>query len=160
MSLIASDNRRIIVGLGATGISCARHLARKGVPFVVVDTRENPAGLDQFKAEFPDIDVHCGALDAEYLAQASELIVSPGVAISHPAIQVAIAQGVHVCGDIDLFCREITAPVIAITGSNAKSSVTTLVGDMAMAAGIDVGVGGNLGLPVLDMLAQGEQELY
>ena len=160
MSLIASDNRRIIVGLGATGISCARHLARKGVPFVVVDTRENPAGLDQFKVEFPDIDVHCGELDAGYLAQASELIVSPGVAISHPAIQAAIAQGVHVCGDIDLFCREITAPVIAITGSNAKSSVTTLVGDMAAAAGIDVGVGGNLGLPVLDMLAQGEQALY
>lgn len=160
MSLIASDNRRIIIGLGATGISCARHLARKGVPFAVVDTRENPAGLDDFKAEFPGVDVRCGELDADYLAQASELIVSPGVAISHPAIQAAAEKGVHLCGDIDLFIREISAPVIAITGSNAKSTVTTLVGEMAAAAGIDVGVGGNLGTPVLDMLAEGEQALY
>jgi len=160
MSLIASDNRRIIIGLGATGISCARHLARKGVPFAVVDTRENPAGLDDFKAAFPDVDVRCGELDAEYLAQASELIVSPGVAISHPAIRAAAEKGVHLCGDIDLFIREISAPVIAITGSNAKSTVTTLVGEMAAAAGIDVGVGGNLGTPVLDMLAGGEQALY
>lgn len=160
MSLIASDNRRIIIGLGATGISCARHLARKGVPFAVVDTRENPAGLDDFKADFPDVDVRCGELDAEYLAQATELIVSPGVAISHPAIQTAAEKGVHLCGDIDLFIREISAPVIAITGSNAKSTVTTLVGEMAAAAGIDVGVGGNLGTPVLDMLAKGEQALY
>lgn len=160
MSLIASDNRRIIIGLGATGISCARHLARKGVPFAVVDTRENPAGLDGFKAAFPDVDVHCGELDADYLAQASELIVSPGVAISHPAIQSAAEKGVHLCGDIDLFIREISAPVIAITGSNAKSTVTTLVGEMAAKAGIDVGVGGNLGTPVLDMLAEGEQALY
>ncbi|WP_370277956.1 UDP-N-acetylmuramoyl-L-alanine--D-glutamate ligase [Pontibacterium sp.] len=160
MSLIASDNRRIIIGLGATGISCARHLARKGVPFAVVDTRENPAGLEDFKADFPDVDVRCGELDAEYLAQATELIVSPGVAISHPAIQTAAEKGVHLCGDIDLFIREITAPVIAITGSNAKSTVTTLVGEMAAAAGIDVGVGGNLGTPVLDMLAKGEQALY
>lgn len=160
MTLIASDHKRIIVGLGATGQSCARHLARKGVPFAVVDTREAPSGLDDFQAAFPDVDIHCGALDAEYLCQASELIVSPGVPVSDPAIQMAVAAGVHVCGDIDLFCREISAPVIAITGSNAKSTVTTLVGEMASAAGIDVGVGGNLGQPVLDMLAEGEQDLY
>ena len=160
MTLIASDHKRIIVGLGATGQSCARHLARKGVPFSVVDTRDAPAGLEAFQTEFPGVEVHCGALDADYLCQASELIVSPGVPVSDPAIQAAVAAGVHVCGDIDLFCREISAPVIAITGSNAKSTVTTLVGEMAETAGIDVGVGGNLGQPVLDMLAEGEQDLY
>lgn len=160
MSIIVSDNRRIIVGLGATGVSCARYLARKGVPFAVVDTRENPAGLDAFRAEFPQVDLRCGELDADYLSTAVELIVSPGVAISHPAIQAAREAGVHLTGDIDLFCREVTAPIIAITGSNAKSTVTTLVGEMAQAAGIDVGVGGNLGTPVLDMLADGEKAMY
>jgi UDP-N-acetylmuramoylalanine--D-glutamate ligase len=160
MSIIVSDNRRIIVGLGATGVSCVRYLARKGVPFAVVDTRENPAGLDAFRAEFPGADIRCGALDADYLSTAAELIVSPGVAISHPAIQAAKAAGVQLTGDIDLFCREVGAPIVAITGSNAKSTVTTLVGEMAQAAGIDVGVGGNLGTPVLDMLSEGEKALY
>ncbi len=160
MTLIASDNRRIIIGLGATGVSCARHLARQGVPFAVVDTRENPAGLEAFQVEFPDVEVRCGALDADYLSAASELIVSPGVAISTPEIKAAADAGVRLTGDIDLFRREVSAPIIAITGSNAKSTVTTLVGEMAKAAGIDVGVGGNLGQPVLDMLAEGEKALY
>lgn len=160
MELITSDQFRIVVGLGATGLSCARHLARQGAPFAVVDSRENPPGLDALREVCPDVEVRCGELDAGFLSTAHELILSPGVAKAHPAIQAAFASGTALSGDIDLFCREVNAPIIAITGANAKSTVTSLVGDMAEQAGINVGVGGNLGLPVLDLLAEGERDLY
>ncbi|WP_293268926.1 UDP-N-acetylmuramoyl-L-alanine--D-glutamate ligase [Neptunomonas sp.] len=160
MSLITSDQLKVVIGLGQTGLSCARFLARKGFRFALVDTRDNPPHLEKIKAEFPDVEMYLGELDSAYLMQASELVLSPGVSQQLPAIKEAVANGVSLIGDIDLFCREVSAPIVAITGSNAKSTVTTLVGEMAKAAGIDVGVGGNLGLPVLDMLATGEQSLY
>ncbi|GGO82527.1 UDP-N-acetylmuramoylalanine--D-glutamate ligase [Marinobacterium nitratireducens] len=160
MSLISTDRLSIVIGLGQTGLSCVRHLLRSGKRFAVADTREQPPGLEQLQTLAPDVEVRCGELDADFLSRADELVLSPGVDQRHPAIRAAVARGARLTGDIDLFCREISAPVIAITGSNAKSTVTTLVGEMARAAGIDVGVGGNLGTPVLDMLAAGEQALY
>lgn len=160
MSLIATDQVRIIIGLGQTGLSCARYLQRLGLPFILVDTRETPPNLEQIKADFPEADLHCGQLDADLLCRASEILLSPGVAKDQPAIQQAVNAGVKLSGDIDLFCQAVTAPVVAITGSNAKSTVTTLVGQMALDAGIDTGIGGNLGTPVLDMLAEDEKQLY
>ncbi|MDO6562885.1 UDP-N-acetylmuramoyl-L-alanine--D-glutamate ligase [Amphritea sp. 1_MG-2023] len=160
MSLIATDQLRIIIGLGQTGLSCARYLAAKGLPFMLVDTRNAPPNLALIKEEFAAVEVHCGELDATLLCRASEILLSPGVAKDQPAIQAAVAAGVKLSGDIDLFCQAVTAPIIAITGSNAKSTVTTLVGQMARDAGIDTGIGGNLGTPVLDMLSVGEQALY
>lgn len=160
MSLIASDTFTIVVGLGKTGLACARFLARKGVRFSVVDSRNHPPGADELNAEFPSVELRCGDFDPEYLASASEIILSPGVAQSEPAIQKAVSEGVKLSGDIDLFCREVSAPIIAITGSNAKSTVTTLVGEMASKAGLDVGVCGNIGTPVLEMLDQPEKDLY
>jgi UDP-N-acetylmuramoylalanine--D-glutamate ligase len=96
------------------------------------------------------------------LANAAELIVSPGVSLQEPAIAAAMARGVAVCGDIDLFVRELAqrekpVPLIAITGSNGKSTVTTLVGEFARAAGLNVGVGGNLGTPALALLDDAHQ---
>lgn len=160
MSLIASDQCRVVIGLGVTGLSCARHLARRGLPFMVVDSRENPPGLEAFHTAFPGIPVELGPFREETLRAASELVVSPGVAVTEPAIQAAVAAGVPVVGDIELFARDVTAPVVAITGSNGKSTVTTLVGNMAARAGLGVAVGGNLGEPVLDLLAQGPHDLY
>ncbi|NVK44237.1 MAG: UDP-N-acetylmuramoyl-L-alanine--D-glutamate ligase [Oceanospirillaceae bacterium] len=160
MSLISTDRLSIVIGLGKTGLSCVRHLLRTGKRFAVADTRAAPPGLDEFRQLAPEAEVRCGDLDADFLSRADELVLSPGIDQRHPAIREAVARGARLTGDIDLFCREISAPVIAITGSNAKSTVTTLVGEMARAAGIDVGVGGNLGTPVLDMLAEGEQALY
>jgi len=160
MGLIASDNFKIVIGLGQTGLACARFLATKGISFAVVDSRENPPGADELKQEFPDVDLRCGPFDSDYLKRATELILSPGVTQKEPAIQSAVSQGVQLSGDIDLFCREVKAPIIAITGSNAKSTVTTLVGEMAQAAGLDVGVCGNIGTPVLEMLGQPEKDLY
>lgn len=157
--LIASDQFRIVVGLGKSGMSVVRHLARRGQPFAVVDTRANPPELATLKAQYPDVEVRCGELDVDFLCRASELLVSPGLAVSTPALQQAAARGVKLSGDIDLFAREAQAPIIAITGSNAKSTVTTLLGEMAQAAGRKVAVGGNLGTPALDLLSD-DVELY
>lgn len=157
--LIASDQFRIVVGLGKSGMSIVRHLARRALPFAVADTRANPPELATLQAHYPEVEVRCGELDVEFLCRASELLVSPGLAVSTPALQAAVARGVKLSGDIDLFAREAKAPIIAITGSNAKSTVTTLVGEMAQAAGRKVAVGGNLGTPALDLLSD-DVELY
>lgn len=158
--MIATDTLRIIIGLGQTGYACARYMVAKGWPFAVVDTREKPPLSADFYSEFPQVKLYTGELDPVLLASADELILSPGVAKSSPAIQYAMQHGSRVIGDIDLFCREVSAPILAITGSNAKSTVTTLVGKMAEAAGINVAVGGNIGTPVLDLLKLPAVDLY
>ena len=159
MSLIASDHFRIIVGLGKSGMSLVRFLANRGVSFAVADTRENPPELATLRRDYPQVEVRCGELDVEFLCRADELYVSPGLALATPALQQAAARGVKLSGDIELFARHAKAPIIAITGSNAKSTVTTLVGEMAVAAGKRVAVGGNLGTPALDLLSD-DIELY
>ncbi|MDF2445004.1 MAG: UDP-N-acetylmuramoyl-L-alanine--D-glutamate ligase [Moraxellaceae bacterium] len=162
MSLIQRDGLRVVVGLGKTGLSCVRFLKSRGYPVAVNDTRENPPGLAELAAEFPDVQVSLGRLDESLLLSAREIVASPGISVQEPELVSArLNAGIPIVGDIEIFCREVKAPIVAITGSNAKSTVTTLVGLMAKNAGIDVGVGGNLGLPVLDMLReQGEQVLY
>ncbi|WP_152220756.1 UDP-N-acetylmuramoyl-L-alanine--D-glutamate ligase [Pseudomonas sp. SCB32] len=159
MSLIASDQFRIVVGLGKSGMSLVRYLARQGVSFAVADTRENPPELATLREQYPQVEVRCGDLDADFLCRAQELYVSPGLSLRVPALVEAAARGVRMSGDVDLFARHAKAPIVAITGSNAKSTVTTLVGDMAKAAGKRVAVGGNLGTPALDLLAD-DVELY
>ena len=157
--VIASSSNRVVVGLGATGLSCARHLYRRGLPFAVVDTRAQPPGLAQLQAEMPEVPVHCGAVPADLLENADELVVSPGLSPEDPLLLPARRNGAAIVGDIDLFMRVATAPVIGITGSNAKSTVTELLGQMARDAGRQVAVGGNLGTPALDLLDQ-VHELY
>ena len=147
----------IIIGLGETGVSVARFFQRQNIDFSVCDTRENPANLEKFQTEFPDVKIHLGKLDAELLKSAKQLIVSPGVAIGTPAIIAAQKAGVEIVGDIELFIRHCDQPIIAITGSNGKTTTTTLVGEMAKASGFNVGVGGNIEIngvsqPVLDLL--------
>lgn len=157
--LIASSETRVVVGLGATGVSCARYLYRRGLPFSVIDTRAAPPGLEQLRNEMPEVAIYAGQYPLDVLTGASELIVSPGVAMDDALVRQAIDAGVTVRGDIDLFMREARAPVIGITGSNAKSTVTELVGAMAREAGLNTGVGGNLGTPALDLLAD-DRQLY
>ena len=144
----------IVIGLGLTGQSVARYLQQKNLAFAVCDTRDEPPNLTEFKRQFPDVPVYCGALNADLLSRASQLIVSPGVGLATPEIQLAINAGVEVVGDVELFLREVDAPVIAITGSNGKTTVTTLVNAMAQASGIKSSVGGNIGTPVLDLLVE------
>ncbi|HWK55634.1 MAG TPA: UDP-N-acetylmuramoyl-L-alanine--D-glutamate ligase [Hyphomicrobiales bacterium] len=152
---IDSAGKYVVVGLGKTGLSCARYLQRQGLPFVVVDTRAAPSGAQEFAAQFPGVPVEFGPLNAATLSAAQALVMSPGVALAQPAVQAAIANGVRITGDIDLFAKAVQAPLVAITGSNAKTTVTTLLGEMARCAGWSVAVAGNIGTPVLDLLQPG-----
>jgi UDP-N-acetylmuramoylalanine--D-glutamate ligase len=127
--------------------------------FVLLDTRTSPPNLEAIKKEFPNTQLELGELDTETLLSCEEIIVSPGIPVETPAIAAAKAAGIPVIGDIELFVRYAKAPIVAITGSNAKSTVTTLVGEMAVKAGIKVAVGGNLGTPALELLAD-DIELY
>jgi UDP-N-acetylmuramoylalanine--D-glutamate ligase len=149
-----SKTYTVIVGLGVTGLACAEFLSTLGDPFVVVDSRENPPKWAEFKLLFPEVKVFTGGFPAEILSKADRLILSPGISIDHPELVKILAPEVEIIGDIELFARSVTKPVIAITGSNGKSTVTTLVGEMAKAAGIKVGIGGNLGTPALKLLRE------
>ena len=151
-NLIASDQKRLIVGMGQTGLSCARFLMAKGLSFDLCDTREVFPNQVEVEKEFPNSRVFNGKLNPQLLAQYHELIVSPGIAVSDPSIVFASLKGSRVRGDVDIFAEYVTKPVIAITGSNGKSTVTTLVGDILAAAGHKPAVCGNIGIPVLDVL--------
>ena len=157
--LIEKTEKRVVVGLGSTGLSCARYLYQRGIPFTVIDTRAQPPALNELRREMPDVEVFSGDYPSEIITRATEIIVSPGMSIDAPIVLQAKAAGAYVVGDIDLFMREATAPVIGITGSNAKSTVTELLGQMALDAQLNVGVGGNLGTPALDLLSP-ERDLY
>jgi len=158
------DNHKshLILGLGATGLSVVRYLHGQGITPLVMDSRQHPPGADKLATEFPDVELISGGFDCRYLVQATQIIVSPGIAIDTPEIRAAIDMDIEVIGDVELFARAIKerdACVIGITGSNGKSTVTTLVAEMAKAAGINYAVGGNIGIPVLDLL-QPDIELY
>jgi UDP-N-acetylmuramoylalanine--D-glutamate ligase len=152
-------SRSLIVGLGKTGLSCARYLRGQGVAVAVADSRRAPPALEEARREMPDLALFLGGFDAGVFAAAERLIVSPGVSLREPVIAAATAQGVPVLGDIELFALAAGAPVAAITGSNGKSTVTTLLGEMARLAGVRAAVGGNLGQPALDLLDD-SVELY
>ncbi len=150
----------VVVGLGKSGFSAAKYLLQQGHPVAITDNRVAPPLLDAFKAKFPEVNISLGAFDQALLDQGDVIVVSPGVSLQEPQIARQSAQGKSVIGDIELFARNVTAPVIAITGTNAKSTVTTLVGEMAKAAGRHVRVGGNLGEPALDLLQDTPPDLF
>jgi UDP-N-acetylmuramoylalanine--D-glutamate ligase len=142
----------VIVGLGRTGLSCARYLHALGWKIAVTDTRAQPPELAGLRQLDPRIPVSAGGLDTRLLDDALCVVASPGVSLSVPFFVEAQRRGLEVVGDIELFARAVDAPVVGITGTNGKSTVTTLVGRMAARAGIKVRVGGNLGEPALDLL--------
>lgn len=157
--------RTLIIGLGKTGLSCARYLAARGIEVAVADDRSEPPGLAALREELPDVAVFLGEYPQHAIQRAQLLVVSPGVSLRHPALTAAAARGQEIIGDIELFARAVRGqatpvPVVAITGANGKSTVTSLLGQMAQAAGRDVRVGGNLGTPALELLAGDRPELY
>ncbi|CAM5210259.1 UDP-N-acetylmuramoyl-L-alanine--D-glutamate ligase [Alishewanella longhuensis] len=145
--------RIAVVGLGLSGLATVRFLLSKGVKPVLMDTRKQPLGLEQISPEKVD-GIYLGELDANRLAQMELIIVSPGLSIKHPALRFARLQGVEVIGDVELFARFNNKPVVAITGSNGKSTVTMLVEAMLKQSGIAAVAAGNIGLPVLDAITQ------
>ncbi|WP_096085336.1 UDP-N-acetylmuramoyl-L-alanine--D-glutamate ligase [Agaribacterium haliotis] len=157
--LIASNQVHLIVGGGATGLSAARFLHKQQKAFVVFDTRSEPAIFEPFKALDADVRCYNSELAPALWQQISRVILSPGVSRDEAVIVEALARGIEVLGDVALFLEHVDKPVIGITGSNGKSTVTTMVGLAAQCAGLKVAVGGNLGRPALDLLAD-EAELY
>ncbi|MGY5770843.1 UDP-N-acetylmuramoyl-L-alanine--D-glutamate ligase [Vibrio antiquarius] len=148
----------VVVGLGITGLSVVKHL-RKNQPQLVVkviDTRVNPPGAERLPE---GVQLHSGGWNTDWLSDADLIVTNPGIALATPEIQAVLAKGTTVVGDIELFAWAVQKPVIAITGSNGKSTVTDLTGVMAKAAGLEVGVGGNIGVPALDLLEQ-DADLY
>lgn len=153
------ESRILVIGLGMTGMSCARFLVNQGYEVAVTDTRELPPALDELHRDLPNVAVFLGEFDEMAFQNADCLIVSPGVSVKHPLISEARARAIPIMGDIEIFAMFAKAPVIAITGSNGKSTVTTLVGEMARQANCKVSVGGNIGTPALDLLDD-STELY
>lgn len=142
----------LIIGLGKTGHAIARYLTREHQPFVVYDTRQVPEAAAEFQQEFPGVALFLEHFPEEQWPEITEVIASPGVPLDSPCLLQAKALGIPVYGDIECLARAIDTKIIAITGTNGKSTVTTLVGLMAQAAGLKTAVAGNIGTPVLDLL--------
>jgi len=165
-SLQLSGKKVLVLGLGDTGLSCARWLAARGADVSVADSRAAPPQAARLAEWLPGVPVHAGPFEPARLAAAELLVVSPGVPLAEPAVAQAVAAGVEAVGDVELFARAVRAlnaqrehpmRVIAITGSNGKSTVTAMCGDMCRMAGLETCVAGNIGLPVLDALVEIEQ---
>lgn len=152
--------RAAVVGLGTTGVSCVRYLRQQGYEVAAFDTRVAPPGCDRLLRDFPDLETHTGAIDPNLFRGMDFAVVSPGVPLHHPQLQKVRAEGIELLGDVELFARANHRPVIAITGANGKSTVTTLVGEMCLRAGLSTTVAGNIGLPVLDALAAGMPDVF
>ena len=153
--------RTLVVGLGETGLSVARYLSRQGVPVAIVDSREQPPGLARSRTELSaDVALFLGGFNRDAFERAEQIVLSPGVSMNEPEIAAARARQVPVIGDIELFAQTARAPVIAVTGSNGKSTVVTLLSAMARRAGLEVRTGGNIGTPALDLIAADEPDLY
>jgi UDP-N-acetylmuramoylalanine--D-glutamate ligase len=150
----------VVVGLGKTGASCLRYLAKRGIPVSATDTRRTPPGLAELGDLANSLDLRLGGFDLSLLDGASQVLMSPGVSLDEPIARAARDRGIDVLGDVELFARNVQAPVIGITGTNGKSTVTSLVARMAAAAGRTVLAGGNLGEPALDLLEQPTPDLY
>ncbi len=146
------DKKILLVGLGVSGLASARFLAARGIAFDVADSRRQPPDIEQLRKIAPGVKLALGGFDPARFAGYQLLIKSPGVDPAEPAIMAALDAGAELLGDIELFARAVTAPVIAVTGSNGKSTVVSMLGEMARAAGLRVAVAGNIGYSALDAL--------
>ena len=162
MTMLYQDQRVLVLGLGETGLSALRWLRKHGAEVSIADSRLHPPGVDDVLKTYPDIKVHTGPFVLDVLMDCDFIVSSPGVPLAEPALQAAITQGKKVVGDIELFAlhRPASAKVIAITGSNGKTTVTTLVGEICKRAGLSTVVAGNIGLPVLDTLEDKAPDVY
>ncbi|KDC55214.1 UDP-N-acetylmuramoyl-L-alanine--D-glutamate ligase [Pseudoalteromonas sp. S3431] len=146
-------NKQItVLGLGVTGLGIVRFLLSRSLMPKVVDSRTSPPGIDWLKEHAPNLDTHFGNLDDAELRTSDIIIISPGLSLKIPAVADAINAGVEVIGDVELFARINTKPVVAVTGSNGKSTVVTLAYEVLKEAGYKVALGGNIGTAVLDLL--------
>ena len=159
-----SNRISVIVGLGSTGLSCAKYFASKGKPYKVVDNRDDPPGLSALIEQFPATEYEVGGFFLDTFKNAKELVVSPGINLNTSEIVAARRAGVPVTGDIDIFSKLVTTPIIGITGSNGKSTVVSILAEILKKAGKKYGLGGNLDganfKPALDLLGEGKKDFY
>lgn len=155
-----AGTQALVLGLGMTGLSMVRWLKRAGARVRVADSRLQPPNAVQLRAEYPDVQLDCGPFAQRSFDSVDMMAVSPGVSMAEPLIQQASAAGAVIVGDVELFAqaqpRVAPAPVLAITGSNGKSTVTSLAGEMCKRAGMRTVVAGNIGVPVLDVLTEAQ----
>jgi UDP-N-acetylmuramoylalanine--D-glutamate ligase len=162
MNFNLEHKKVLVVGLGDTGLSMARWLDAHGATVAVADSRDKPPHAARLQSELPGVPLFTGPFQEEVFRNADLLAVSPGVSLREPAIAAAMMHGVPAAGDIELFARALeelvpVPRVLAITGANGKSTVTEMVGAMCKKAGMRTVVAGNIGLPVLDALAELER---
>ncbi len=150
--MVIANKKYIVVGLGQTGLSVVHFLNAQGANWCAVDTRDNPPGIDALRSEFPHNDIHTGPLELSYFQGVNEIILSPGLSPHQPVLEELAQQGIPIIGDIELFARAHLGKVVGITGSNAKSTVTTLVAKMVETAGLAMRMGGNIGITALSLL--------
>ena len=150
----------LVAGLGRTGLACARFLHGLGIAVRVADSRTRPPQEAALRSACPGVPLHAGGLPAQLLEDCRALVLSPGIALDHPLVAAARRRGLAVLGDVELFARCARAPVYAVTGSNGKSTVTALLGEMMRRAGRGAAVGGNIGVPVLELPLLPPPECY
>lgn len=154
----------VIVGLGGTGLSCVKYFTQMGEKVKVVDTRDEPPGLAVLKEQYPDVEYELGGFNRETFVTAKQLVVSPGLSIRGVEIEAARKAGVAITGDIDIFSKQVSSPIIAVTGSNGKSTVVAMLAAILNKAGKNFGLGGNLDgenfKPALDLIAEDAKDLY
>lgn len=158
-----ADKSVLVLGLGETGLSLARWLSAQGAHVSIADSRAEPPGIETIRSELPLAPIHCGVFRDELLNQVERIAISPGVPVADPFVQRAIAHGIPVEGDIELLAQNLASngnktatKVIAVTGANGKTTVTSMVGAMCAAAGLDTQVAGNISPAVLDALRERE----
>ena len=156
----SNAGKTVIVGLGKTGLSCARYLHTRHKRVTVIDSRNAPPEMSALKQLAPEIEIRVGGFDASVLEDAVEVVTSPGVSLREPLLQAAMRRNLPIIGDIELFARSATAPVVGITGTNGKSTVTTLIAHLITHAGKRALAGGNLGKPALDLLSEPVPDFY
>ncbi len=157
---LSAHGGSLVYGVGNTGLSVARFLEREGESAIFVDTRRAPPGIDELRKIDPDATVLLGERPAALPDGVVRIIVSPGISDSDPLLEQARAAGIEVLSDIALFVERVQAPFVAVTGSNGKSTVTTLLALMCNASGVRALAGANLGEPALDLLAKDAPDLY
>jgi len=155
MDLTFLRNKNILIlGAGLTGMSCARFLRSHDLNFSLNDSRPDIIDTEHFAKDFPDTQISLGAWDKALIADAEAIIASPGVDLNQPDIQEAISENCDLLGDIELYCRLKDTSILAVTGSNGKSTLVSLLAFLGQALGIDAQLGGNIGAPVLDSIEQ------
>lgn len=155
-----SNNTHLVIGLGETGFSCVNYLVSKNISVIIADSREHPPKLHACREKFPRLPILLGKFTDAVFSQARTIVVSPGVSLEEPCIRKARENGAEIIGDVELFVRAAKAPIVAITGSNGKSTLTTLMGELINHAGKKAVVCGNIGVPVLDCLSLPTPDYY